>query len=112
VVVAAGAGPLQATVFRIDTTAFPAGGLLTIDVTVAPDSRTTASFNLFPEGVPVRMQGSAPGAVAGSGELRAGARNRLSYRFPRGQVLAFGASGGRSGPAGQQGTISFVASVN
>ena len=110
-IVAPGNGAQSYEVFYIDTRAFPAGGILNIQIKIAPDSATDGSFDLFPESVPIPMQGRPKGTLAGRYDIRKGTSTLLSYRFKTGQLFAFGLDGNWFSPKGAKGTVKFQASV-
>lgn len=98
-------------VYYIDTTAFPNGGTLDIEITIAANSRTDGSFNLFPPNFPIPTRGRPDGALEGRYDVRRGTSARFAYRFRSGQVFALGLEGNWFSPAGSAGSVTFRASV-
>jgi len=110
-IVAPGSGLHRYNIFYIDTLAFPAGGVLDIDIQVSPNSATDASFDLFPGNVPVPPYDSIRGTLAGRYNIRRGSSTRLEYRLATGQILAFGAEGNWGGSRGALGSVQFRATM-
>jgi hypothetical protein len=98
-------------VYYIDTTAFPNGGTLDIQIDIAADSRTDGSFNLFPPNFPIPTRGRPDGALEGRYDVRRGTSTRFVYRFRSGQVFALGLEGNWFSPSGATGSVTFRASV-
>jgi hypothetical protein len=110
-IVAPGQGAHKYTTQLIDTTAFASGGTLEVEVTVAADSQTDASFDIFPPGAVIPTAGYPTTSVAKAYDIGKGQGAKLSYRFTRGEVVTFGAQGNWFSPAGNAGTIRYSASV-
>jgi hypothetical protein len=108
--VAPGHGKHRYTLIAIDTTDFPAGGTLEVEVTVGP-GESDASFDLFPSGVPVPTEGYPRGSVAHQYDLPRGGTARLWYRFAQGQVFQLGAEGNWFSREGAGNTFRFRAQV-
>jgi hypothetical protein len=107
-----GYGHSNMQVVYIDTTAFSSGGMLDIEIHVAPDSKTDGSFGLLPTEVPVLIHGPNRTELARSVDIRKGTSTRLQYRFQVGQVYAFTADGNWFSPQGATGFVTFRASVH
>jgi flagellar basal body L-ring protein FlgH len=111
VIVAPGSGRQSYNIFYIDTRAFADGGVLDIDIQIAPDSGTDGSFDLFPGNVRIPAQGRPDGTLAGRYDVRRGTSTRLEYRFAQGQVFAFNLTGNWGSAQGAKGRVQFRANV-
>jgi hypothetical protein len=111
VIVAPGAGSQEYNIYRLDTRQFTQGGVLDIDIAIAPNSATDGSFDLFPAGTPIPKTGRPAGTIAGRYDIRRGTTTRLEYAFQTGQVFAFGLEGNWGSPRGATGNATFRASV-
>jgi hypothetical protein len=107
-VVAPGYGKHRYTLTAIDTTDFPAGGILEVEVTVGP-GESDASFDLFPSGVPLPTEGYPHGSVAHQYDVPKEGTATLSYRFSQGQVFHLGAEGNWFSREGAVNTFRFRA---
>jgi flagellar basal body L-ring protein FlgH len=110
-IVAPGSGAQSYNVFYLDTRAFAQGGVLDIDIQIAPNSATDGSFDLFPAGVPIPTRGRPDGTLTGRYDIRRGTSTRLEYRFELGQVFVFGLEGNWGAPRGATGLVQFRATV-
>jgi len=109
--VAPGRGYQKYTLYSIDTKDFPAGGTLKIAISVGAEG-CNASFDLFPEGASIPEEGRAGTSIAHVYDVGAGGEATLEYRFTRGQVFRFGATGNWFSPAGATNTYSFDATAS
>lgn len=115
--VAQGSGTLTApgngnhnyVVSPIDTSQFPNGGSLTINIVVG-SGQSSASFDLYAQGAQLASQGYAR-SLAHAYDLAPGTRKSIVYSFSKGQVFQFCAEGNWFSPKGSTNTYSFVASV-
>lgn len=110
-VVAPGYGVHQFTLQRIDLTAFTGGGTLVIDVSVAPDSTTDASFDVYPQGAVIPSKDAPTTSVARAYDVQKGQSSRLTYQFTRGEVVTLAAEGNWFSPAGNKGMVRYTASA-
>lgn len=108
---APGRGLMDYNVFTIDTRDFTEGGVLDIEIQIAPGSGTDGSFDLFPLNVPVPVQGRPVGTLAGRYDVRRGTTTHLDYRFRFGQIFNFGLEGNWFSAQGATGMVRFRASV-
>lgn len=95
------------TIQPIDVTAFSGGGTLEIEVRVAPNSETSGSFDLYPQGAVVTTEGRSTTSVAGAYEISKGETSHLVYAFKKGEVVRFAAEGDWFSPRGKQGTVFY-----
>ena len=84
--------PQDATVIRIDTTAFENGGTLTIDIQVGR-AALVGSFDLFGDGE-LPTEGTPQNALTQAWGIQPGETQTLTYRFEKGQVFQLRAMGG------------------
>jgi hypothetical protein len=110
-IVAPGAQRHQWSVVRLDTTAFGNGGTLEIEVTVAADSATAASFDLFPQAVSLPTSGYPTGYLAYSHDVGTGQSSRLTHKFTKGEVFTFASEGNWFSAAGAKGTVQYRVTV-
>ncbi len=108
--VAPGRGYQKYTLYRIDTRDFTAGGKLILTISLGAEG-CNASFDLFSEGALIPEEGRPTTSVAHVYDVGAGGEGSLEYRFSRGQVFQFGATGNWFSPAGATNTYSFTAAV-
>jgi hypothetical protein len=108
--VAPGRGFQKYTLYSIDTRDFAAGGNLRIPLSVGAEG-CNASFDLFPEGASIPEEGRPGTSVAHVYDVGAGGEAMLEYRFTRGQVFRFGATGNWFTPAGAMNAYAFTATV-
>ena len=80
------------TVVEIDTTAFKAGGVLTIHISVG-NAEAAGSFDLFDGGSELPTEGVPRNALASTYGIRPGGKGIIAYNFDRGQVFKLGATG-------------------
>jgi membrane-associated protease RseP (regulator of RpoE activity) len=69
---APGAGVQNYNIFTIDTSAFPNGAVLSVDISVSGDSRTGGSFDLFPANFPIPKLGRPVGTLVGKYDVPPG----------------------------------------
>lgn len=110
-ITAPGRGLQDHNVFHIDARDFAEGGTLVIDIDISRNSATDGSFDLFPDGVPIPVQGTPAGTLTGAYNVRRGSSTRLEYRFGRGQVFALNLEGNWFSPKGATGPVQFRATV-
>ena len=110
-ITAPGPGLQNVNVFHIDTRDFAEGGTLVIDINISPGSATAGSFDLFPNDVPIPVQGRPAGTLTGAYDRPQGSSTRLEYRFGRGQVFALNLEGNWASPKGARGLVQFQATV-
>jgi len=108
--VAPGRGHQRYTLYTIDTRDFTSGGKLILSLSLGAEG-CNASFDLFPEGASIPEEGRPTTSVAHVYDVGAGGEGSLEYRFSRGQVFQFGATGNWFSPAGATNTYSFTATV-
>ncbi len=110
-ITAPGNGLQNHNIFHIDTRDFAEGGTLVIDIGISRSSATDGSFDLFPDNVPIPLQGDPTGTLIGSYNVPRGSSTRLEYRFGRGQVFALNLEGNWFSPKGATGPVQFRATV-
>ncbi|NOH01082.1 MAG: hypothetical protein HND47_03465 [Chloroflexi bacterium] len=108
--VAPGREKQKYTLFLVDTRDFQNGGTITFEITLGT-GESDASFDLFPEGVPIPTEGRALDSVATLYDLPRGSSGTMSYTFAAGQVFQFGASGNWFSPEGTTNTFTFTVTV-
>ena len=86
------AAPQDATVIRIDTTAFENGGTLTIDIQVGR-ADLLGSFDLFP-GDSELTESTHQNALAQAWGIQSGETGTITHQFDKGQVFQLRATGG------------------
>ncbi|MFH1198024.1 MAG: hypothetical protein V1720_20140 [bacterium] len=96
------------TVYNIDVTAFPEGGTLIIRINNGDGCM--GSFDLFPGGYPLPVEGGPEGTLAGDYDV--GGKGEIEYKFETGQVFQFCATGSWFAEKGCKNSYSFVASVD
>ena len=84
--------PQDATVIRIDTTAFENGGTLTIDIHVGR-AALVGSFDLFSDGE-LPTEATPQDALAQAWGIQPSETGTLTYRFEKGLVFQLRATGG------------------
>ena len=87
------AAPQDATVIRIDTTAFENGGTLTIDIQVGR-ADLVGSFDLFPGDSELLTESTPQNALAQAWGIQPGETGTITYQFDKGQVFQLRATGG------------------
>jgi hypothetical protein len=90
--IAPGNGNQNYKIIRIDTTDFTEGGTLRIDIQVG-SGKSSASFDLFAEDAVVPIAGRPTESLNGSYDISPETGTSLTYRFDRGEVFQFGATG-------------------
>ena len=110
ILIAPGRGKQRYTVFYIDNKDFINGGTLVIEITLGK-GESNASFDLFPEGVPIPTKGRPHGSVAHQYDVSRGKTVKMALRFSRGQIFQFGATGNWLSPEGSRNSYRFSARV-
>ena len=110
-ITAPGYGEHGYSVIEVDTTAFPAGGTLDVDVRVADDSATAASVDLHAPGTALATQGIPTTSADHAYNMAAGSGARLTYQFARGERMRVAAEGNWSGDKGSRGRLHVTATV-
>ena len=85
--------PQDATVIRIDTTAFENGGTLIIDIQVGRTD-LVGSFDLLPGNSAPPTDGTPQDALAQAWGIQPGETRTVTYRFDKGQIFQLRATGG------------------
>lgn len=80
------------TVVNIDTTTFQDGGLLIIDIHVG-SAEAYGSFDLFDENTELPTEGIPEAALESAWGIEPGTSDTINYRFEKGTVFKFGATG-------------------
>jgi uncharacterized protein (TIGR03067 family) len=88
---APGHGKHRYTLLDIDTSDFPSGATLEIEITVG-NGESAGSFDLFPQNLPIPTEGY-PQSVAHEYDVPPAATVKFSHQFYQGQVFQFGAEG-------------------
>ena len=101
--------PQDATVIRIDTTAFENGGTLTIAIQVGR-ADLVGSFDLFPGDSALQTEGTPQNALAQAWGIQPRETGTITYRFDKGQVFQLRATGGWVNQEG--GTNAFRARIS
>lgn len=110
-ITAPGRGQQNYNFVQIDARDFAQGGTLVIDISIAPNSGTDGSFDLFPRSAMLQSAAPAAKSLAGSYDVRRGSQTRLKYRFRSGEVFALNLEGNWFSPKGATGSVQFQASV-
>jgi hypothetical protein len=111
-IVAPGARLHHYNLVSIDTSGFPNGGTLRLEITNPSDSAIWASFDLFAANVRVAPQGGSDKPLIGRYDVPNGVSTSLAYRFKRGQTFIFGLEGNWGSPKGAQAVAHFRATVS
>jgi len=106
---APGRGKHSYLVTNLDATRFLNGGIFHIVITVGTGA-SEASFDLYPQGVPLPSEG-LPHPLAGAHNVASGASAKIDYRFDHGGVFQFAAEGSWNAKAGETNTYNFVVDV-
>ena len=80
------------TVVEIDTTAFKAGGVLTIDISVG-NAKAAGSFDLFDNGSELPTEGVPRNALVSTYGIRPSGKGIIEHDFDQGQIFKLGATG-------------------
>jgi hypothetical protein len=107
--VAPGRGKHSYRVIMLDASRFVNGGTIHITITVG-DGESEASFDLYPQGLPLPSEGF-PNSLANAVNIRSASGAKINYRFAHGTVFQFGAEGRWNSKAGATNTYSFVVDV-
>jgi hypothetical protein len=108
--VAPGRGKHDYRVILLDASRFVNGGTIHITITIG-DGQAEASFDLYPEGLPLPAEG-LPNSLASAVNIRSGSGAKINYRFAHGTVFQFAAEGSWNAKAGAKNTYSFVVDVD
>lgn len=108
-IVAPGRGKHNYRVFRLDASRFVNGGTLHIAITVG-DGTSQASFDLYPEGLPLPETG-LPNSLASAPNISRASGGRINYRFTHGAVFLLAAEGSWNAKEGDTNTYTFVVDV-
>jgi hypothetical protein len=108
-VVAPGRGKHNYLTTNLDATQFTNGGTLHITITVG-DGASEASFDLFPQGLPLPSEGF-PNSLAGVHNVRSGAGTTIDYHFSHGSIFQFAAEGSWNSKPGDKNSYSIVVEV-
>jgi hypothetical protein len=108
--VAPGRGKHRYRVILLDASRFVNGGTIHITITVG-DGESEASFDLYPQGLPLPSEGF-PNSLANAVNIRSASGAKINYRFAHGTVFQFGAEGSWNSKAGATNTYSFVVDVD
>jgi hypothetical protein len=112
-IVAPGVGLHNYNVVLIDTSEFKKGGVLKINIRIAPDSSTDGSFDLFQAFTPTPTKGPPTGTLVGRYDVPKGTETQIEFGFGLGQVFKFGLEGNWSNARqGVAGSVHFTASVS
>lgn len=107
--VAPGRGKHHYVVTNLDATRFLNGGTFHILIT-AGTGASEASFDLYPQGVPLPSEGF-PQSLAGTHNVASGASAKIDYRFSHGGVFQLAAEGSWNAKLGDTNTYTFVVEV-
>jgi hypothetical protein len=108
--VAPGRGKHSYRVIMLDASRFVNGGTIHITIT-AGEGESEASFDLYPQGLPLPAEG-LPNSLASAHNVRSASGAKINYRFAHGAVFQFGAEGSWNAKAGATNTYSFVVDVD
>jgi hypothetical protein len=108
--VAPGRGKHSYRVILLDASRFVNGGTIHITITVG-DGESEASFDLYPQGLPLPSEG-LPNSLANAVNIRSASGAKITYRFAHGTVFQFGAEGSWNSKAGATNTYTFVVDVD
>jgi hypothetical protein len=108
--VAPGRGKHSYRVIMLDASRFTNGGTIHITITVG-DGESEASFDLYPQGLPLPSEGF-PHSLASAVNIRSAKDAKINYRFAHGTVFQFAAEGSWNSKAGVTNTYSFVVDVD
>jgi hypothetical protein len=108
--VAPGRGKHNYQVIMLDASRFLNGGTIHITVTVG-SGESEASFDLYPQGLPLPSEGM-PNSLANAVNVHRSGGAKINYRFSHGAIFQFGAEGSWNAKAGATNTYSFVVDVD
>ena len=108
--VAPGHGNQNYKIIRIDTTNFITGGTLRIDIQVG-SGQSQASFDLFAEDAVIPIAGRPQQSLAGAYDISPDSGTSLTYKFDKGEVFQFGATGNWFSPKGSRNSYKIKAYV-
>ncbi len=107
--VAAGRGKHSYRVILLDASRFVNGGTIHITITVG-DGESEASFDLYPQGLPLPSEG-LPNSLANAVNIRSASGAKINYHFADATVFQYAAEGSWNAKAGATNTYSFVVDV-
>jgi hypothetical protein len=107
--VAPGRGKHNYRIVKLDASRFVNGGTIHITITMGTGA-SEASFDLYPEGLPLPTEGF-PNSLAGAHNVSRASGAKINYRFDHGTVFQFGAEGSWNAKAGATNFYSFVVDV-
>ena len=108
--VAPGRGKHSYRVILLDASRFVNGGTIHITITVG-DGESEASFDLYPQGLPLPSEGF-PNSLVNAVNIHSSSGAKINYRFTHGTVFQLGAEGSWNSKAGATNTYSFVVDVD
>jgi len=108
--VAPGRGKHSYRVILLDASRFVNGGTIHITITVG-DGESEASFDLYPQGLPLPSEGF-PNSLANAVNVRSAAGAKINYHFAHGTVFQLAAEGSWNSKPGATNTYSFVVDVD
>jgi hypothetical protein len=108
--VAPGRGKHSYRVIILDASRFVNGGTIHITITVG-DGESEASFDLYPQGLPLPSEGFS-NSLTSAVNVRRDSGAKINYRFAHGTVFQFGAEGSWNAKAGATNSYSFVVDVD
>jgi hypothetical protein len=108
--VAPGRGKHSYRVIRLDASRFVGGGTIHITISLG-DGESEASFDLYPQGMPLPTEGFRH-SLATAINVGSASSAKIDYRFAHGTVFQFGAEGSWNAKAGATNTYSFVVDVD
>ena len=108
--VAPGRGKHGYRVIMLDASRFVNGGTIHITITVG-DGESEASFDLYPEGLPLPSEGF-PNSLARATNIHSGSGAKINYRFAHAAIFQLGAEGSWNSKAGAANNYSFVVDVD
>ena len=99
------------TVVNIDTTAFHEGGLLAIEIQVG-SAEAYGSFDLFEENTELPTEGIPNEALESAWSIEPGSSDNITYRFDKGKIFKFGATGDWDSNKGDTNAFHAIISVD
>jgi hypothetical protein len=104
--VAPGRGKHNYRIVKLDASRFVNGGTIHITITTG-NGESEASFDLYPEGLPLPV-GGFPNSLASAHNVPVASGAQINYRFAHGAVFQFAAEGSWNAKAGATNSYSFV----
>ncbi|MBT8387872.1 MAG: hypothetical protein KJO12_10710 [Ignavibacteria bacterium] len=95
----------------MDCTAFDEGGTILLKILTGKGS-CAGSFDLFPQGFPLPSKGKPEGTLDGDYDVTTNAKGEIEYKFDKGQIFQFGATGNWFSRKDQTNTYTFEITVN